>query len=58
MKFWDWTFGRLGKENNYHPKHSNKGSEVRTNKGKWVQFFRGYYWRVDNIDYSKVDACQ
>ena len=53
MKFWDWTFWRFAKEAHYNPGWKTDG--VKTNKGKWVPFFRGYYFRIDSVDYSKKE---
>lgn len=53
MKFWDWTFWRFAKEAHYNPGWKTDG--VKTNKGKWVPFFRGYYFRIDSVDYSKEE---
>lgn len=54
MKFWDWRFWRIGKEANYNPGWQRR--EIRTNQGKWIPLFRGLYFRVDSVDYSKNES--
>lgn len=49
MKTWDWVFWRIGKSTS----KGYKGTVIRTKQGQWKHVIGHYFFRVNNIDYSK-----
>lgn len=52
MKHFEWAFWRIGKSKQYS--NFSRGTECRTNAGKWKYLFGGFWYRADSKDYTEL----